>query len=59
MADKKQYYKLDDIGIVGKQEKRSSASQQYRAKKTGDVFRQARSGSSNQRSRQLSKVKTA
>ena len=59
MADKKEYYKLDEIGIIGKQEKKSSASQQHRAKKTGEVFRQARSASSNQRSRQFSKVKTA
>ncbi|MBI1783163.1 MAG: hypothetical protein HYR66_17625 [Sphingobacteriales bacterium] len=45
MADKKKYYKLDDIGIVGKQEKKSPSSQAYHKKKTGDVFRKARTAS--------------
>lgn len=45
MADKKKYYKLDDIGIVGKQEKKSLTSQAYHKKKTGEVFRKARAAS--------------
>lgn len=45
MADKKKYYKLDDIGIVGKQEKRSATSQAYHKKKTGEAFRKARASS--------------
>jgi hypothetical protein len=46
VADKKKYHKLDEIGIVGKQEKRSAASQNYHKKKTGDFFRQVRSAAS-------------
>jgi hypothetical protein len=42
MTDKKRFYKLDDIGIVGKQEKKSIASQKYHSKKTGEIFRRAR-----------------
>jgi hypothetical protein len=46
MADKKIYYKLDDIGFVGTQEKRSAAHKAdakktatiIRAKKTAKVF---------------------
>jgi hypothetical protein len=45
MSDKKTYYKLDDIGIVGKQEKKSASSIKYHLKKTGDVLRQARAAS--------------
>jgi hypothetical protein len=45
VADKKKYYKLDDIGIVGRQEKKSLTSQAYHKKKTGEVFRKARAAS--------------
>ena len=45
MADKRKYYKLDDIGIVGKQEKKSPASLAWQKKKTGEVFRKARAAS--------------
>ena len=40
MTDKKKYYKLDDIGIVGTQEKRSPASYRYHSRKTGKILRQ-------------------
>lgn len=45
MADQKTYHKLDDIGIVGKQDKKSASSVKYHLKKTGHVIRQARSAS--------------
>jgi hypothetical protein len=45
MTDKKKYFKLDDVGIVGKQEKKNTASQTYQKKKTGEVFRKARTSS--------------
>jgi hypothetical protein len=45
VVDKKKYYKLDDIGIVGRQEKRSATSQAYHKKKTGEAFRKARASS--------------
>ena len=48
MANKKQYYKLDDVGFIGKQEKKSPSSESYHTKKSGEVFRQARSASSKQ-----------
>lgn len=42
MGDKKKYYKLDEVGIVGKQEKKSAASQKYHSQKTGKIFQAAR-----------------
>lgn len=48
MADKKRYYKLDEIGLVGKQEKESTVASNYRSKKTGEIFRQARAAESSQ-----------
>jgi hypothetical protein len=42
MAGKKKYHKLDDVGIVGKQEKRTSSSQGYHIRKTGTVINAAR-----------------
>jgi hypothetical protein len=42
MADRKKYYKLDDIGYVGKQEKKSAASQKYHSNKTSKVFREVK-----------------
>jgi hypothetical protein len=54
MSDKKRFYKLGDIGIIGKQEKRSAASQKYHSKKTGEIFRHAREA--NKRSVIVKKV---
>ena len=45
MADRKKYYKLDEIGFVGKQEKKSAASQKYHSRKTSEVFRTAKKSS--------------
>jgi hypothetical protein len=46
MADKSKYVKLDDIGFVGVQrKKRSAAAERYHRRKTGDIFRQARTTS--------------
>jgi len=39
MAGKKKYYKLDDVGIVGSQKKKSSATKKYHIYKTSEVFR--------------------
>jgi len=55
MADKKKYYKLDDIGIIGKQEKKSAASKKYHSKKTGEIFRRARVAA-NKKSSLLKKI---
>ena len=42
MTDKKKYYKLDDIGFVGSQNKLSAKERKHIEKKTGDIFRAAR-----------------
>jgi len=42
MTDKKKYYKLDDVRILGKQEKKSALAQKAAERKTGEVFRNAR-----------------
>jgi len=44
MANKKKYYPLDDVGIVGKQDKKSPGVQNYHKKKTGEAIRQLREG---------------
>jgi hypothetical protein len=56
VADKKKYYKLDDIGIVGNQEKKSAASRSYHKKKTGDAFRKAKATSVTTPSPRLKKA---
>lgn len=38
MVDKKKYYKLDDVGIVGTQAEKPAASKKYHALKTSAVF---------------------
>jgi hypothetical protein len=45
VADKKKYYKLDDIGIVASRKKRVLAHRPTIKKKTGEVFRKARAAS--------------
>ena len=42
VPDKKKYYKLDEIGILGTQDKKSLASQKYLSKKTGEIFKAVR-----------------
>lgn len=44
MADKKKYYKLDDIGIVGTQYEKSSATKKYHASKTSAFFKNLKEG---------------
>ena len=39
MAGKKKYYKLDEVGVVGSQKKKSSATKKYHIYKTSEVFR--------------------
>ncbi len=43
MADKKNYYKLDDIGFIGAQEKISSNRKRADAKKTAEIIRAGKS----------------
>ena len=45
MTDKKKYYALDDIGIVGTQEKKSALARKNDIRKTGEIFRKARAAS--------------
>jgi hypothetical protein len=45
MADRKDYYKLDDLGYVGKQEEKPVASQKYHTNKTSEIFREAQKSS--------------
>ena len=56
MANKKKYYKLDEIGIVGKQEKKSAASQNLHKKKTGEFLQKVRSSKSTPTNRQLKRA---
>jgi hypothetical protein len=45
MTDKKKYYKLDEIGFVGTQNKVPAIVKKRIEKKTGDIFRAARTAS--------------
>lgn len=56
MADKKRYYNLDDIGIIGKQEKKSKSATIQRNNKTGEFFRQARAADPTRPSRRFRKA---
>ena len=56
MTDKKPYYKLDEIGIIGKQETKSNAATVYRNSKTGEFFRKVRASDPTPKSRRLSKA---
>lgn len=47
MEKKGKYYKLDDVGIIGSQEKTSAASWSYHKKKTGEICRQARAANAS------------
>lgn len=49
MKNKEKYYKLDNVGIIGSQEKTSASSQSYHKKKTGEIFRQARAANANRK----------
>ena len=40
MKNKEKYHKLDEVGFVGTQEKRSASLQSYHKKKTGEAIRQ-------------------
>lgn len=40
--DKSKYYKIDEVGIIGIQEKKSPRSEAYYVKKMGEIFRAAR-----------------
>jgi hypothetical protein len=59
MTDKKQYYKLDDVGIIGKQEKISKAVQKYHIKKTGEAIRQLQKSSNTTTHKVPQRVKKA
>ena len=42
MSDRSKFEKLDDIAVVGQQNKKSASSRKYHQTKTGEVFRRAR-----------------
>ncbi len=42
MTRKQKYYKLDDVRVLGKQEKRSVTSRKNQERKTGEAIRAAR-----------------
>ena len=42
MKNKEKFYKLDDIGFIGIQEKQSASSKAYHKKKTGEAIKQLR-----------------
>jgi hypothetical protein len=42
MTNRNKYEKLDDVGVIGLQDKKSTASRKYHQAKTGEIFRQAR-----------------
>ena len=44
MGSKKHYYKLDDIGFVGTQEKRSTAQVKKDAKRTSEIIKASKAG---------------
>jgi hypothetical protein len=54
MKGKKKYYKLDEIGFVGTQEKVSSFKKRNTAKKTGEVFEAARKAATGHKQRKAS-----
>jgi hypothetical protein len=47
MDNKKRYYGLDDIGIIGVQVKRSAALKRYHEKRTGEIIRAYKMGLSD------------
>ena len=42
MTDRNKYEKLDDVGMIGLQDKRTTASKKYHRAKTGEIFRRAK-----------------
>lgn len=53
MKSKEKYQKLDDVGIVGIQEKNSTGSQAYHKKKTGKVLQQLRNAAVSRNTKHL------
>ncbi len=49
MKNNKKYYKLDDVGLMGSLDMKSTASRSYHKKKTGEIFRQARAASASRK----------
>lgn len=46
MATKKKYLDLDDIGLIGKQEKKSPTARKHEIQKTGEMIRAHKQASS-------------
>ena len=46
MADKKKYYKLDAIGVIGTQEKKSEAQRKRDYNRTAEIIKQEKAGKS-------------
>ena len=55
MADKKTYYKLDDMGFVGTQEKKSAISRNADARKTAEIIRANKNTNESSISKSLDK----
>jgi len=51
MGSKKQYYRLDEIGYVGTQEKRSAAQVKKDAARTSEIIKALKSGKANDSSK--------
>ena len=61
MADKKEYYKLDDIGFLGTQEKKSALQKKREIAKTGEIIKFLKSrkiASSSERKARAASVTT-
>jgi hypothetical protein len=56
MSGKKKYYKLDEIGILGKQEEKSEAAIDYQIRKTGEIFRKAKKSAASTHQTRLIKT---
>jgi hypothetical protein len=47
MKNKEKYYKLDDVGIIGSQEKIPAGSWAHHKNKTGEIFKQVRTAAAS------------
>jgi hypothetical protein len=48
MTNRKVFDKIDEIGVIGQQQKQSDSSKKYHRKKTGAIFRKARAAAKSQ-----------
>ena len=55
MTDRNKYEKLDDVGMIGLQDKKSTASRKYHRAKTGEIFRRARTAKKRSSTKSIAK----